>query len=118
LAAFGKDRKLRKTDEFSSVFRFKCLLRGRYLDLYLRPNTLDFPRLGLIVPKRVLARAVDRNQVRRIMRELFRLRQGNLGAMDVIMRLKQSAPNASENYRGEGAELLDRARQFLDKKSV
>jgi ribonuclease P protein component len=117
LAAFGWEKKLRKTDEFSSVFRFKCLQRGNCLDLYARPNDLAFPRLGLVVPKRILARAVDRNRVRRILREAFRLAQAGLGGLDVIFRLRPASPGAPCDYRAEGERLLRQAKRCAENRA-
>jgi ribonuclease P protein component len=114
-AAFGWDRKLRKTDEFSSVFRFKCLQRGNLLDLYAAPNGLDHPRLGLIVPKRILARAVDRNQIKRILREAFRLMQVGLGGMDVVIRLRAADASGTNRYRAECKRLLEQAQRCKQK---
>jgi ribonuclease P protein component len=111
LAAFGWDKKLRKTDEFSSVFRFKCLRRGIYMDLYARPSGLAYPRLGLVVPKKVLARAVDRNRVKRILREVFRLMQAEISGLDVIIRLKAASGSGSVDYRVECEDLLRQAKR-------
>ena len=52
----------------------------------MRFNDVGFARLGLIVPKRVLERAVDRNRVRRVLREWFRRNQKRLGGQDLLIR--------------------------------
>lgn len=96
---FGWDSKLRKTDDFSSVFRLKRVLRGINLDIFFSQNGLRYPRLGLVVPKKVLARAVDRNRAKRILREAFRLGQTNLGGLDVIVRVK--AAGRDDDYRSQ-----------------
>ena len=97
--AFGWSKKIRKADDFSSVFRlragsrealskglgFKC--RGTYLEVLAKPNPVGWARLGLIVPKRILPHAVDRNRVKRQIREAFRLVQHELGDLDTIVRL-------------------------------
>lgn len=88
---FGWEKKLHKTDEFSSVFRFKCAQRGACLDVLARPNGLGHARLGLVVGRKLLRRAVDRNRLRRLLRERFRLNQGRLGALDIVVRLKSPA---------------------------
>jgi len=56
----------------------------------LRANPLGVPRLGLIVPKRVFPRAVDRNRMKRVLRELFRAAQARLGSRDILIRVTGS----------------------------
>jgi ribonuclease P protein component len=85
---FGWHKKLRKTDEFSSVFHFRCSRRGRVLDVSAAPNLLGIARLGLIVPKKFIATAVVRNRVKRLLREWFRLHQEKLAGLDIIARFK------------------------------
>lgn len=89
--SFGWHKKLRKTDDFSSVFHFRCSHRGRLLEVSAGPNGLDTARLGLIVPKRLLSTAVARNRVKRLLREWFRQNQENLGGLDIIARLKRTS---------------------------
>ena len=55
--------------------------------MLLRANTFGAPRLGLIVPKRVFPRAVDRNRMKRVLRELFRTQQERLGSRDILIRV-------------------------------
>ncbi len=52
------------------------------------PNGQEFPRLGLIVPKKIISTAVGRNRIKRLLREWFRLHQGGFPGIDVIARLK------------------------------
>lgn len=44
-------------------------------------------RLGLVVAKRLLRRSVDRNLVRRLAREHFRILRCRLPSRDLILRL-------------------------------
>jgi ribonuclease P protein component len=97
--AFGWVSKLRKADEFSSVFRLKRVLRETHLDIFFRQNGLGYSRLGLIVAKRVLVRSVDRNRTKRVLREAFRLTQHELGGLDVVVRVKVAG--LSSDYRAE-----------------
>jgi ribonuclease P protein component len=85
---FGWQKKLRKTDEFSSVFHFRCGRRGKVLDISMGPNSLSFARLGLIVPKKLIPTAVGRNRIKRLLREWFRENQEDLAGLDIIARLK------------------------------
>ena len=53
--------------------------------LYTRSNELPHARLGVVVAKRFAPRAVTRNTIKRVTRELFRVTQ--LPALDCIVRL-------------------------------
>lgn len=71
-------------------------LRRPGFSLVLRPNAYGVPRLGLIVPKRVFPRAVDRNRVKRVLRELFRTRRSRLGSRDILIRVTATKPPLAE----------------------
>ena len=45
-------------------------------------------RLGLVVPKKVLSHAVDRNRIKRLARSYFRLRQHDLPCLDYVFIAK------------------------------
>jgi ribonuclease P protein component len=53
---------------------------------YLESRDAGDPRLGLLVTRRHAARASDRNRIKRCVREAFRLEQGRLGAVDLLVR--------------------------------
>lgn len=91
---FGRQKKMRKTDEFSSVFRFRCVRSLAGIDFLAAPNGLDYSRLGMIVPKKILATAVARNRVKRLIRESFRLNQTALAGLDVVARIKAKVDEA------------------------
>jgi ribonuclease P protein component len=67
--------------------------RAGPISVRIKPNGLNFSRLGLIVPKRYLPRAVDRNRARRVIREWFRRKQAQLCGQDVLVRLSGSPPH-------------------------
>lgn len=84
---YSRARRIVKTDEFSSVFRLRPVYRTAHFVLYARRNNLPQARLGVVVAKRLAPRAVTRNTIKRITRELFR--QSPLPAIDCIVRLSQ-----------------------------
>lgn len=91
-ATFGRDRRLLHKKEFDAVLRDPWVrFRRGPLWCAAKANAHGQSRLGLIVAKRVLRRAVERNRAKRVLREAFRLRQGML-AVDVVVRLVAASP--------------------------
>ncbi|MFP4136932.1 MAG: ribonuclease P protein component [Halomonas sp.] len=60
-------------------------VHGKGMMALARPNGLGHPRLGLVVSKKSLRRAVDRNRVKRLVRESVRLQQERLPAVDIVL---------------------------------
>ena len=53
-----------------------------------KPNVLNRPRLGLVVGKKTAKLAVDRNYMKRVLRELFRLNQHHLPSLDLVVQVQ------------------------------
>jgi len=82
---FARARRILKTDEFSSVFRLRPTQKSAHFVLYTRPSPLPHARLGIVAAKRFAPRAVTRNTIKRVCRELFRTNQ--IQSVDCIVRL-------------------------------
>jgi ribonuclease P protein component len=81
------DARLVERSDFDRVFAENQRARTDYVMVMARPNQVGHPRLGMIIAKRLLARAVDRNRVKRCVRESFRLILPELPACDFVVRL-------------------------------
>ncbi len=72
--------------------------RDELFSVFAIANSLPRGRLGLAVSKKVSLRAVDRNRIKRHVRESFRAHQEALVGLDVVVMAnpaaKQSAPPA------------------------
>ena len=86
---FTKKAKLIKTDEFSSVFNFRKRIFANFLAVHYQPNEQHQPRLGLVVAKKIAKSAVDRNYMRRVLREFFRLQQHSINHVDLVVRVQK-----------------------------
>ena len=76
------------------------------------PNTLGYARLGIVVGKKTAKRAVDRNYMKRTLRELFRKEQVTIGAVDLLLRpLKSYSHREYVNIQAEFNMLLDKLRR-------
>jgi ribonuclease P protein component len=99
VAGFPKAARLLKTDEFSSVFRLRPWSRTGHFVVYGCPSG-GLARLGLVIGKKYAPRAVTRNLVRRLAREIFRLQRAELQGWDIVVRLhkrfdKKAMPSGS-----------------------
>ena len=101
--------RLLKPAQFEQVFAENERARTDTLLVMVRPNTLGRARLGMVIAKRVLPRAVDRNRIKRCIRETFRLQRQNLPGCDFVVRLL-SRPEARNETR-DLARMLMRAAQ-------
>ena len=80
---------------FGEVLRTGKFSRGRGVAILVKPNQLRWARIGLVVPKKLVPRAVDRNRCKRVMREWFRQRQSEMSGNDWVIRLLR-APERPE----------------------
>ncbi|MCF8157903.1 MAG: ribonuclease P protein component [Burkholderiaceae bacterium] len=83
---FPSELRLLKTDDFSSVFNFRKRISGAILVINYRNNTLQHARLGLVVSKKVAKLSVDRNYMRRVLKELFRRNKASFSHLDLVIR--------------------------------
>lgn len=89
-------RLLTATD-YKRVFEQPVRSADRYFTVLARPASSVQPaRLGLAVAKKHVKRAVDRNRLKRLIRESFRQHQQHLTGLDLVVLIKpgvQLAPN-------------------------
>ena len=78
-----------KTDDFSSVFNLRKRIASQHLVMRYHINEANMPRLGLIVSKKTAKLAVQRNYMRRVLRELFRLNQQQLPVVDLVIQVQK-----------------------------
>lgn len=83
---FSRDQRLLKASQYSEVFGQSGRLQSRHfvLRFRVRDNQTKQPRLGMAISRRHARRAVDRNRVKRLVRENFRLLSDELGPIDLV----------------------------------
>ena len=108
-----RDLKLLTAENYQDVFS-KAERFGNYsFTVLARPNDLNHPRLGLAISKKCAKRAIDRNRIKRLFRESFRLNQHKLPSVDIIAMCKPSAIKLTNN---EMHEQIDKQWHFMRKK--
>ncbi|MCY4026260.1 MAG: ribonuclease P protein component [Acidobacteria bacterium] len=111
---FARASRLLRKKQFDEVLRGASVRTRRGpLRLAARDNELEMARLGLIVGKRMLRRAVDRNRTKRVIRESFR-QAGGLPAMDIVVHVAVPAAEVTaadaDGLFGALVEIVDRRR--------
>ena len=82
---FAKDHRLTEAKDFAPVFKAAYKRRVSFFSFYVRRNELPNSRLGLNIAKKNVRKAVIRNQIKRLIRESFRLNQYKLGGLDIVV---------------------------------
>ena len=109
----SSELKLLTADNYKNVFAKAERFGNRSFTVLARENGLDHARLGLAISKKCAKRAVDRNRIKRIFRESFRLNKHNLPCVDIIAMCKPSAISLDNaNMR----EQIDTQWRFMRKK--
>ena len=87
---FNNQLRLKKASEYQAVFKTGKKLTSPYFSIINKANQFSHSRLGIIVSKKSVRKAVERNRIKRIIRESFRLNYQVLPALDVIVMVYPS----------------------------
>ncbi|MEO6926655.1 MAG: ribonuclease P protein component [Rhodanobacter sp.] len=99
-AGLPREARLRRPGDFAALRTSSGRAGGRCFHLRYRQNELGHARLGLAISKRVSKRAVERNRIKRLLRESFRRVRHQLPAVDMMVMAREQAAGVS------GTELL------------
>ena len=89
--------RLLKQEEFRRTFAKGNRASCEAFKLVATLNKLGYPRLGLSISRKAVSRAIDRNRIKRIVRESFRYNARTMRSLDIVVRATakaRSQPNA------------------------
>jgi ribonuclease P protein component len=92
-------RRLRRKSDFEAAYASGRRFGNGFFAVTAKPNNIGGPRLGLAVSVKNAGSAVERNRIRRTIRESFRLHQHELPALDLVVSARARARDVA------GAEL-------------
>lgn len=90
-AGLPREARLRRPGEFAALRTSSGRAGGRCFHLRYRSNELGHARLGLAISKRVSKRAVERNRIKRLLRESFRRIRHQLPTIDLMVMAREQA---------------------------
>jgi ribonuclease P protein component len=94
---------------FGAVLRSPRKIRAAGAILHVATGTPGISRLGIALTRRLLPRAVDRNRVKRIVREAFRRHPAKGAGLDVVIALRERPDTARTSlWAAEVRLALDR----------
>lgn len=105
---FFKNQRLSGKPAFSRVFDAGNRQSSYAITLLNAPNSLEYARFGFIVSKKVSKKAVERNRVRRVIRESLRQRSDLAGYDWVILARYQAADCDNDKIRQDLDKCLAR----------
>jgi ribonuclease P protein component len=106
---FGFSKKLRLLGaaDYQPVFKnARYKVSSQYILILAVANNLARPRIGLVIAKKNVAKAVQRNRVKRIFRESFRHNQRLLPALDIVILARSGLDSLSNELVHTNIERL------------
>lgn len=83
---FSREKRLLIPRQFKAVFDSPTAkVPGKHVLLLARLNDLELPRLGLVIGKKSVKLSVQRNRLKRLIRDSFRLNQDALIGLDIVV---------------------------------
>lgn len=108
---FARRNRLQTAADFRTVFNAATRCSSANFTALVRRNELGIPRLGVVLAKRHIPKAVTRNRVKRLVRESFRMRSGQLPGLDIVVI---ATPPIADCTRPQLRASLDRLWQKVD----
>ncbi|MFY8274606.1 ribonuclease P protein component [Pseudoalteromonas sp. SSDWG2] len=102
---FSRELRLLTPSHYSRIFNEPARAATSLFTLLAKPNSLNHARLGLTVAKKNVKQANQRNRIKRIARESFRLHQHTLDNIDIVLMVKRGI---DERTNAEIREDLDK----------
>jgi len=104
---FPKSVRLLNAGDYSQVFNnVDFRVSSKHFLVLAKKNHLPEPRLGIIVAKKHVKLAVQRNRLKRLLRESFRLKRSEISNLDLVILAKKSAGLLTNEHCAEEYQYL------------
>ena len=108
--SFPRVVRLTQSRQYDAVFKHRKLtFRRSPLRLLCKPNRMPSARIGLVIAKRMVAKAHDRNRIKRTIRDMFRQERRSLPHWDLVVQLTE--PCTATQVRAAMKQLFQEIRR-------
>jgi len=87
-----------KSKDFHYFFKNVKKITAPTVTFYIKPNRLPMTRLGMVVRKLHIKKAVKRNRVKRIIRDVFRSKMANFPGYDLVVMVNKPAKEEALHF--------------------
>lgn len=110
--SFPKEERLRKKRDFDRVFKEGKAFKGATFNSYVLSNSLEHLRIGIVVGRK-FGGAVQRNHIKRLLRESYRLNKGPVEevGLDIVLLPKPGREANFKQVEEEFKKLIERIKQ-------
>ena len=89
-SSLARSVRITNAKEFAHVFKKGRHSQSKFWKIVASNSDYSFSRLGLAISKKEFKRAVDRNHLKRLARETFRVNQDGLGQLNYVVMAKKA----------------------------
>lgn len=108
---FSRRHRFAQRGSFGPVLRSPRKIRGRLAVVHAVTGAGGVSRLGIALTRRLVPSSLERNRIKRMVRETFRRHEVKAGGLDCVVTLRSRFdPCTAEELRVEVASLFDQLR--------
>ena len=105
--ALPRAKRLRRREEYVAALAGRPAALRRHFSVFVLANALSCSRIGVVVSKKNAPRAVDRNRIKRLVREAFRQDAERFAGNDLVVLARRCPPRDGWSAaRGELGAIL------------